>query len=574
MKSIGMVVVGFALVACGGGGGLGQPVATFPSRADLEDVMESRAKPVSTLKTVDVPSWRIETPVPAPGAPYPNATIWDTLAAKLVARGGRGKLTSALGCAATETARFYVVNGAFPDDGTRRYFAERCGSTLPGFSIGTLTGDVPQEVSDAEIAGSYESGLSRMLADVPQGGEVGVGVSRANGRVGVVVLAGRPVGRLSGFSPLFTGDSVTLQGQLSKDSAFALALVNQGAYGVATCEPDRSVNLPSFRVTCPIATEDQQTRIEVSTRKPGRVLMEVELQALVRRTEDAGLVYEPVRRGTNALAADASAFQAALFTQLNEVRNAARAPALTLENRQSHVNQRLVPHLYQASTGGDEDLVDQIGLGVLAGWEVGGIIRDGGIYWGSVTSTRSPGRYLTYALESPLARFILLDPSMTRVAVGVEALAPSGAMALLTTYSFFHSKDHTAEENKVFAELDKRRRARKRMPPRRVAKERGLETALAQVASGETNTGDALADALDYVSKTARRSVAGWVVETSDIKQITWPESLLDKEPLEVEIGVTHYKAPGGAWGQYVILVLFYESGSSNTASAPGRTQL
>jgi hypothetical protein len=78
MKSIGMVVVGFALVACGGGGGLGQPIATFPSRADLEDVMESRAKPVSTLKTVDVPSWRIETPVPAPGAPYPNATIWDS----------------------------------------------------------------------------------------------------------------------------------------------------------------------------------------------------------------------------------------------------------------------------------------------------------------------------------------------------------------------------------------------------------------------------------------------------------------------------------------------------------------
>ncbi len=81
MKCLGAGVVAAAWMAagCGGGGGLGQPVTAFPSRSDLESVMGESAKPVSTLKTVNVPSWRIETPVPAPGSAYPSETVWDKL---------------------------------------------------------------------------------------------------------------------------------------------------------------------------------------------------------------------------------------------------------------------------------------------------------------------------------------------------------------------------------------------------------------------------------------------------------------------------------------------------------------
>ncbi len=151
-----------------------------------------------------------------------------------------------------------------------------------------------------------------------------------------------------------------------------------------------------------------------------------------------------------------------MLGQLNDVRHAAGLPPLALEPKQSQVNQRLAPHLYQASTDGNTELQDRIGLGVLAGWDVEGVLRDGGVHSGSVTSTRSPGRYLSYTLESPFARFILLP----------------------------------------------------------------------------------------------------------------WPDVLLNRDPLQVEVGVTHYKAPGGAWGQYALIFIIREPRSLKTARAAARARL
>jgi hypothetical protein len=65
--------------------------------------------------------------------------------------------------------------------------------------------------------------------------------------------------------------------------------------------------------------------------------------------------------------------------------------------------------------------------------------------------------------------------------------------------------------------------------------------------------------------------VSGFVAETADLRQMPWSDRILDKEPLDVEIGVTHYKAPGGAWGQFVVLVLVREGGAGEMASARAR---
>jgi len=446
MKWVGSIILAVVSVGCGGGGGLGKPVAVFPSKAEIEDVMMKDTKLAPPLKTVDVPSWQLTTPVPAPGTAYPADSPWDHY---FVGRlgGGKAKLSPELRCAATEVARYYLEAGGYPDDATRRYLAERCGSTLPSFRFSTLSGDVPDSISDAQIAQKYQHSLDELVdqAHLESASQAGLGVAREKGKVSIVMLSGRPLAEFSGFVPLVPGTSVTLEGHVSAGAAFALALVNQGASGVATCEPDRSVALPQFRVSCPFSADDAETRIEIATRKPDRVLMDVELTALVRHADDAGLTYEPVARGNDAVAGDASAFELALFGQLNDARHAAGLPPFTLEPKQSQVNQRLAPHLYQASLDGNAELEDRIGLGVLAGWDVGGVIRDGGVHWGSVTSTRSPGRYLSYALESPFARFILLDPNMTRVAIGASALPPTGAMALVTTYSFFKSTDHSTD---------------------------------------------------------------------------------------------------------------------------------
>jgi hypothetical protein len=576
MKTMGMTgVLSLWCVACGGGG-LGKPVAVFPSKGDLSEVMASDASPEAPLATVDVPSWHIQTPVPAPGSAYPAETPWDRMLASYVSEKGRGRPSAELRCAALETARFYASAGGFPDDGTRQYLAERCGSTSPALRLGTLTGEVPESVTDDALLNQYGASVRSTLdkSGIGPTTEVALGVARVGKRVGVAVYTANPVARFSRFSPLVSGESITLEGAVSQGTDFAIALANQGTNGVRACEPDRRLKLPQFRVTCPVLATDEQTRVELTTRKPGRVLMEVELSALLRRSEQAGLDYAPESLGATAVAADALAFQTALLAMLNDARGAARAPALVFENKQSVVNQKLAPHLYEASIDGNGDLADRIGLGVLAGWDVNGLIRDGGVYWGAVTSTRSPARWLAYALASPFGRSILLDPQMTRVAIGATGLGPSGAMALLTTYSFFQTRDHSGDETKIFEELAKRRRANGHSPPSRAPRERALERALARVASNDTTTGEALELAMQEVSATEGASVSGWVAETADLRQVPWPEELLAREPLNVEIGVTHYKAPGGAWGQYAILVLFREPGPRQMASATQRPRL
>ena len=84
----------------------------------------------------------------------------------------------------------------------------------------------------------------------------------------------------------------------------------------------------------------------------------------------------------------------------------------------------------------------------------------------------------------------------------------------------------------------------------------------------------ALTSVLESVSAAEQIPVSGWVVETTDLKQITWPDVLLDQDPLSVEVGVTHYRAPGGAWGQYAVLFVIREPGGERrTARAPASTR-
>jgi hypothetical protein len=43
---------------------------------------------------------------------------------------------------------------------------------------------------------------------------------------------------------------------------------------------------------------------------------------------------------------------------------------------------------------------------------------------------------------------------------------------------------------------------------------------------------------------------------------------LLVRGPLEVQIGVTHHRAPGGAWGQYAVIVAIVANAPANTKEA------
>lgn len=567
-----VALTGVLAGACGGGGGgLGKPIVVFPSAADLEDVAERPVTPEVTLSTLEVERWEIQGPIPAAGAAYATASRFDEILKEKVAkRGGHLVMSSALACAARETARFYVDLGAYPTEGLQQYLVSRCGGTLAAPRLFTFGGDLPDSMTEEQVLGQLaEKFAASVEAQLPKGaGEVGLGYVRGKGRASVVVYSGEPRARLTGFSPLISGNFAVLEGEAPRDAVFGLALVNQGPSSVELCDADRAVRAPRFRFTCPVLEADAQARIEIATRKAGQVLLNPELSVLVRRDDSAGLVYEPAQYGSVETSKDTTAFGGTLLEALNGVRRSAGMRALALETAQSKRNARLAPHWFQASFTGDDESAQLVALGLLAGWEVNGTIRSGGIYAGFSPTTRSAGRFLSRAMESPLARWVLLEPDIAKIAIGANGFGPSGVLTVLTTYSFFESNDHTADENAVFEELTRVRAARNLPPPKRTPKPKALKSALSQIATNRASIGDAMQEAVETVSTTEQRSIGGYMVETSDLKQLIWSDDLLKKNQLDVSIGVTHYKAEGAAWGQYAILIVLREDGASEEKTA------
>ena len=85
-----------------------------------------------------------------------------------------------------------------------------------------------------------------------------------------------------------------------------------------------------------------------------------------------------------------------------------------------------------------------------------------------------------------------------------------------------------------------------------------MQSALRDVSNNAITS----ATALDQVMSDHGNRAAGYVVETTDIKQLHFDPVLVESSTLEVEIGVTHYRAPGAAWGQFVVLFLITEHGA------------
>ncbi|HTA90591.1 MAG TPA: hypothetical protein VK745_13470 [Polyangiaceae bacterium] len=570
-------VGGLSCAACGGAGDLGRPVAVFPSQADLNGVASGGAvTPKGASGMADVDSWQMQAPE-AEQPQYPSDTTWDKLLISAVqAHNNSVSLSAQLRCAAQEAARFYTVNGGMPDDGLREHLLLRCGSSLAGHSFTYITEQVPDSVPLSQLETSGRASVQKMLDErfSNLNGELGLGAARGQGRYAVVVFSGVPHAVLQNFSPVVQGDSVTLTGELKSRAQYIVALATQGAYGVTRCDVDPIQHLPAFRVTCPLAAGDSATRIELATKQDGRVLLEAAAQVEVRHDDQAELQYNAAAYGANKTVASSEEFRSTLLADLNRVRVAAGLRQFALEPRQSITDDRMAPYLYQTMNGGDQQQLATITLGLLAGWDVNGLIRDGGIFCSSVNTSRNPSRWLTQALDSPLGRWVLLEPSMSRIGVGASELTPAGEMAVVTTYSFFESSDHGADESAVVAELDRQRRAHGVAPVRRVPSDTSMQRALRQV-NGNALTSLAALDNVIHETVAARsHEASGYVVETTDVKYLKFDPLLLTASTLDVEVGVTHYRAPGAAWGQYVVLFVVVDHGAATRmAKRTSKTQ-
>ncbi|HEX2878888.1 MAG TPA: hypothetical protein VHO25_05065 [Polyangiaceae bacterium] len=560
-----VAICGLSSWGCGGGG-LGTPVSQFPSKDELEQFADDGVNPLPPGSTIELDEWQMQ-PTSAALDPV-NQSLQELLAKKAASE--QARVAPELGCAAREAARVYAGHEALPDSALQGYLVLRCGSSAVGVQMQVAYREVRPSESDEQIKEGLSQLTGQMIGEALEAPHTiaGIGFARGDSRAAIVLAHSVLEAELKDFVPLISGNEVNISGRLHQPAESIVGAINSGSYGVELCKPDRSQKLPNFRLTCPVNPDDQQATFSVMIGQKGRVLMTTVARGMVRRSDEGGLTYQPMSFGNVTQAKDDAHFMKSLHAALNEARAQAKLQPVKLELAQSKTNRRVVGHYFKEAFRGDDENADLIALGVLAGWNVPGAIKGGGVLPGLVPTTRNPARFLGQLLEDPTGRWVLLERDAQSVAIGARVLKPSGLVAMVTIYSFFGSLDHRPDEQAVFEQLSQVRVQNDLPAPIRIPASE-VQKAVAQVATGATTTEEALNEAMEGLSGRAKRGVTGYVMETNDLGFVTFPDVFLQPGPLEIAIGITHYKPPGAAWAQYVLLfaVLLPDDASRNMAS-------
>jgi len=544
LLGVSVAVLACASVGCGGGGGAFAPKNVFPTKDKLSALAATPAKPVAARAVATAPAWKIDP------AAAETATPIEARFAR--AAGGAITMTRELRCVARETSRFQLEHGAVPDERLHRFIAGACGATMPFVATSTQAGTFPAADADDAVIASWAEKLT--VPEAARGKLGGIWLSRKGDRVVIATAIAKPEAEVT-VAPADEKGVVLIRGTAPATTVALLALVNRGP-GVATCEPDVSVPLPRFDFRCAMAAEDRAAWIEISAQPEGRLLTRSIVLALARR--DAGpLDYTPTTPAAGASGATSATLDAAaVLSGVNRARAAQKLGPVTLAPAQSATNTELAPHFFQAEVDGDEEKAELVGLGLIAGWDVEGMIRDGNLF-AALLSGGEAGAWLDYALDTPLGRHTLFMPRARQIAVGVAPRATVGGVgAVVTTYEFWGEEDHKADAMRVLLRVQRARLARGLSKPVPVA---GLDRLAAQtllVRDGKKDAYEALSDGLRQERDRSGRSLKGWVVATNDLETMPLPPELLAKGELAVGIEVTHYRPEGAAWGYYVVFFL------------------
>ena len=114
-----------------------------------------------------------------------------------------------------------------------------------------------------------------------------------------------------------------------------------------------------------------------------------------------------------------------MLVWLNATRAQAGLPPVRLAEAQSatagaspaSTSPRRSARWADVASGALDDL-NTIALGLLAGWQVAGTIRDGTFFSTFVPRTRDAGRWVDAALSMPIGRITLMAPEIDEVAIG------------------------------------------------------------------------------------------------------------------------------------------------------------
>jgi hypothetical protein len=572
---IAVAIVAALVVGCAGGAGApkksmdagGGPAKTFPTPEELEELSdEPILGRVFDSGARDVESWELEGPFPVrvDERRFDDGSSWSALLANAAARRpGLAVPTEAMYCVAHELGHFYLMMDGFPSQNLKRYILARCQAGIASVGLRYLHSEIRPGVSDAELFAQWQESFEKMIEDQMVGGPMMVGVwfGRSADRAIALVVSGTREVRLEPVETVLGEDQrVVIRGESLRPAESVGALMNHGRYGTKRCERDPGVALPRFHFVCETNPNDASAWLILEVRAPGRLLGRGAANLLVWPSGETDNVY---RRPSFADADPVESEDVAMegfVAMLNSVRSSAELPELILDLAQSETATELAPYFFSAlfdeSAGAVADIV---ALGMMAGWDVDGIVQEGHMSGSWVPQSDDLAVLLATALEYPSSREVLLSPDADRIAIGplLERYEEHAAIAaMFGTYSLFSEDDHDANVQRVFRKLREARQERGQRSPQHLVDVAQLSILAASDVQAGADPKDSLGDLLDASSDILQRPVQGWVAQVTDLDTLEFPEDFLTDPEIGVAIGVSYFKPEGEAWGRYVVMMI------------------
>ncbi len=551
--------------------------ARFPSSDELRALAERPAPAAlgDAQGQWDVSAWTLTGPLPDGVALTPHEPVNDVERMLEAAAGGRADvaLSEGMHCVAREVGRFFLAHDAYPGDRVRSFIVGRCGATAIQVQWRSINGDLTGFRGERLLPEEWYPDVQTMIAAVIGRGaqELGVAVVREGSRVVVLAAAGL---RRAVVEPLpLVPDEhgiVEVRGTILTRADRVSALITQGRFEAVECAADPEVKLPRFAFSCPTAVSDALARIEIGAYVEGRLLGDRIADFLARPDGGSGERYQRIAYAPPRVASDSAHADDALLELLNGVREDAGLAPVRLAPAQHATAKRLAPHFFGALLTRDQGTRERVALGMMAGWDVRGIVQRGSIAWSLLQRSRDLSELLAAGLESPSARAALLDADADQVALGVVMLPKEDTVAaLFGTYSVYQPTAFEEDAARAYSVLAKRRDAAGADPQRRLTKAEPIVLELAQAIEDEDmTTSEALAALSRMASAATNRSVIAFVLPTRELEELEVPPDLLLKPAVDVALAVARTRDEGEAWGHLVVLVVMAVDGPVRTARA------
>jgi hypothetical protein len=530
----------------------------FPTKAQLTQWANAPVPARGRAPQVGLPvdEWELTGPFPEqPGSsPVAGATpLARALGERLGAHGKGIVVTQSMQCYAREAGLFVARHAQLPADDLQAFMAGRCGALpiAPTF----VYSKVNEGLSDDAAVKLIEDAT----VNAPASCELGVWLGGSADRQVILAAYGVPKVKLTSIEPsLERASAVRVRGALTEPAAWVRGYATERALGVRACEPTpgAALLLPNFDLTCTVDVEEPYAVVDIFASAPEAMLGRQAVTLLLSTGRGLPSTFR-------ALALSGVPGDAGFLQQLNHLRIRLGRSALEDVPAQSEAARTLLPRYFFAAANKDAATVDGVTLGMMAGWDVPGTLRESQFLSFRGTIVDGAPSLLSQMLFFPSNRGVLLDPKAKQVALATMHDGKNKTTSgVLVTYTAFEPREYPEVEKELLDELDRQRQARGKGPVLRAELPQAkslFDNVMEKLGQGDVAPKEGLEQTLRILSRRLQRHFSGRVsyAMATDGWRPSYDGELVDADEIAVMVKVGFYAPPGDHFGQYVSYIVF-----------------